>query len=105
MLTTLYGVIFARVIFLPAASKMQQREQIYKFRNGIVVEGFARVVLDTTVPARTASQSEIFHTATHTEKQGNEKTKPNRGNKLRLMWRLNHSIIHCCYQSTLRPIP
>jgi chemotaxis protein MotA len=41
MLTTLYGVIFARVIFLPAASKMQQREQIYKFRNGIVVEGFA----------------------------------------------------------------
>jgi len=40
MLTTLYGVIFARVIFLPAATKMQQRESIYKFRNTIVVEGF-----------------------------------------------------------------
>ena len=41
MLTTLYGVLFARVLFLPAASKMQQREQIYKFRNSILVEGFA----------------------------------------------------------------
>jgi chemotaxis protein MotA len=40
MLTTLYGVIFARVIFLPAASKMAQRESIYKFRNSIVIEGF-----------------------------------------------------------------
>ena len=41
MLTTLYGVLFARVLFLPAASKMQQREQIFKFRNSILVEGFA----------------------------------------------------------------
>jgi chemotaxis protein MotA len=41
MLTTLYGVIFARMIFLPAASKMQQRESIYKFRNYIVIEGFS----------------------------------------------------------------
>lgn len=41
MLTTLYGVIFARVLFLPAASKMAQRESILKFRNGILIEGFA----------------------------------------------------------------
>jgi chemotaxis protein MotA len=40
MLTTLYGVIFARVIFLPAASKMAQRESIFKFRNSIIIEGF-----------------------------------------------------------------
>ena len=40
MLTTLYGVIFARMIFLPAASKMAQRESIYKFRNYIIIEGF-----------------------------------------------------------------
>ncbi len=39
MLTTLYGVIFARIIFLPAASKMAQRESIFKFRNTIIVEG------------------------------------------------------------------
>ena len=40
MLTTLYGVIFARVIFVPAASKMAQRESIMKFRNSILIEGF-----------------------------------------------------------------
>jgi chemotaxis protein MotA len=39
MITTLYGVFFARVIFMPAASKVQQREQIIKFRNYIVLEG------------------------------------------------------------------
>ena len=41
MLTTLYGVIFARVIFLPAASKVLQREQIVRFRNSILVDGLA----------------------------------------------------------------
>lgn len=39
MITTLYGVFFARVIFLPAASKVMQREQILKFRNYLVLEG------------------------------------------------------------------
>ena len=40
MLTTLYGVLFARVLFLPTASKVLQREQIIRFRNYIVAEGF-----------------------------------------------------------------
>ena len=39
MLTTLYGVIFSRMLFMPAASKMAQRESILRFRNYIVVEG------------------------------------------------------------------
>jgi len=39
MLTTLYGVIFSRMIFMPAASKMSQRESILRFRNYILVEG------------------------------------------------------------------
>ncbi|NQU59422.1 MAG: MotA/TolQ/ExbB proton channel family protein, partial [Rhodospirillales bacterium] len=39
MITTLYGVFFARVIFMPAASKVMQREQIVKFRNYLVLEG------------------------------------------------------------------
>jgi chemotaxis protein MotA len=34
-------VIFARVIFLPAASKVLQREQIVRFRNSILVDGLA----------------------------------------------------------------
>lgn len=39
LVTTLYGVVFARLMFLPAASKMQQKEEIEKFRNTMVVEG------------------------------------------------------------------
>lgn len=39
LLTTLYGVLFARIIFLPAATKIQQREQIVRFRNYLVTEG------------------------------------------------------------------
>jgi len=39
MITTLYGVFFARLIFIPAASKIQQREQILRFRNFLIAEG------------------------------------------------------------------
>jgi chemotaxis protein MotA len=39
LITTLYGVIFARLIFLPAASTLQQKEEIEYFRNTMVVEG------------------------------------------------------------------
>lgn len=39
LLTTLYGVLFARIVFLPAATKIQQREQIVRFRNYLVTEG------------------------------------------------------------------
>ena len=41
LLTTLYGVIFARLIFMPAAAKIMQREQIVRFRNFLVAEGLA----------------------------------------------------------------
>ncbi|MCB2099543.1 MAG: MotA/TolQ/ExbB proton channel family protein [Rhodobacterales bacterium] len=41
LLTTLYGVVFARLIFMPAASKIQQREEIVRFRNFLVAEGLA----------------------------------------------------------------
>ena len=39
LITTLYGVLFARLIFMPAASKIEQREQIVRFRNYLIVEG------------------------------------------------------------------
>lgn len=39
--TTLYGIVLARMIFLPAASKVQQRQEILRFRNELVTEGFA----------------------------------------------------------------
>jgi chemotaxis protein MotA len=41
LVTTLYGVLFSRMILLPAASKAQQREEILKFRNFLVAEGLA----------------------------------------------------------------
>ena len=41
LLTTLYGVMFARLIFLPAATKILQREQIVRFRNYLVCEGLS----------------------------------------------------------------
>ena len=41
LLTTLYGVLFARLVFLPAATKVEQKEGIIRFRNFLVTEGFA----------------------------------------------------------------
>ncbi len=41
LLGTLYGVFFARLIILPVASKIQQREEILRFRNYLVAEGLA----------------------------------------------------------------
>ncbi len=39
LLTTLYGVVVARMIFTPAALKLQQKEEIHRFRNEMIVEG------------------------------------------------------------------
>jgi len=41
LLTTLYGVMFSRIMFLPAATKILQREQIIRFRNYLVAEGLS----------------------------------------------------------------
>jgi chemotaxis protein MotA len=41
LVTTLYGVMLARLVFAPAASKIQQREEIFRFRNYMIVEGLA----------------------------------------------------------------
>lgn len=39
--TTLYGVFLARVLFVPTANKLQQREEILRFRHELMIEGFA----------------------------------------------------------------
>ncbi len=39
--TTLYGVIMARFILLPAANKMTQRQEINRFRHDLLTEGLA----------------------------------------------------------------
>jgi len=41
LVTTLYGVLFARLVLLPASAKVQQREEIVRFRNYLIAEGLA----------------------------------------------------------------
>ena len=41
LLTTLYGVLFARLVFAPAASKAAQKAGIMRFRNFLICEGLA----------------------------------------------------------------
>ena len=41
MLTTLYGVLLSRLVFLPAATKVKQKEGISRFRNFLITEGFS----------------------------------------------------------------
>lgn len=40
MNTTLYGALLARLIFLPAANKATQKEEISRFRKYLLLEGF-----------------------------------------------------------------
>lgn len=39
LLATLYGVVVARMVFLPAANKLMQKEEIQRFRNYLMLEG------------------------------------------------------------------
>lgn len=39
LLATLYGIVFARLVCLPAADKLQQKEEIMRFRNYMMCEG------------------------------------------------------------------
>ncbi len=39
LITTLYGVVFARILFLPAAVRLESKEEVERFRNHMVVEG------------------------------------------------------------------
>ena len=39
--TTLYGVLLARLLLMPAAQKLQQRQEIMRFRNELMAEGLA----------------------------------------------------------------
>jgi chemotaxis protein MotA len=39
LLATLYGIITARLFYLPAADKLMQKEEIMRFRNYMMTEG------------------------------------------------------------------
>jgi len=43
LLTTLYGVLLARLLFQPAADKTLEREKLNRFRAHLLLEGFAMI--------------------------------------------------------------
>ncbi|MCK6418648.1 MAG: MotA/TolQ/ExbB proton channel family protein [Alphaproteobacteria bacterium] len=44
LLATLYGVITARMLYIPAASKIMQKQEDLRFRNFLIAEGMAMLV-------------------------------------------------------------
>lgn len=50
LIATLYGVLLARMVFLPAANKLLQKEETERFRNLMVIEGL--VMLAEKKPPR-----------------------------------------------------
>lgn len=44
LLATLYGVVTARMVYMPAASKIMQKQEGLRFRNHLIAEGMAMLV-------------------------------------------------------------
>jgi chemotaxis protein MotA len=44
LLATLYGVVTARLLYLPAASKIMQKQENLRFRNHLITEGMTMLV-------------------------------------------------------------
>jgi chemotaxis protein MotA len=44
LLATLYGVVTARMLYIPASSKLQQKQEALRFRNQLIVEGLVLLV-------------------------------------------------------------
>ena len=44
LLATLYGVVTARMIYMPAAAKLQQKQEELRFRNQLITEGLVLLV-------------------------------------------------------------
>lgn len=48
LLATLYGVVTARMIYMPASSKLQQKQDALRFRNQLITEGLVLLVENKT---------------------------------------------------------
>jgi chemotaxis protein MotA len=44
LLATLYGVVSARMLYMPAASKIMQKQENMRFRNHLITEGMVMLV-------------------------------------------------------------
>ena len=48
LLATLYGVVTARMLYIPAAAKVMQKQEELRFRNYLISEGFSMLVANKT---------------------------------------------------------
>lgn len=48
LLATLYGLISARMVFMPASAKLLQKQEAIKFRNHLITEGMVMLVANKT---------------------------------------------------------
>jgi len=48
LLATLYGVVTARMIYMPAASRITQKQESLRFRNHLITEGLVMLVANET---------------------------------------------------------
>ena len=44
LLATLYGVVTARMVYMPASAKLQQKQEAFRFRNQLITEGLVLLV-------------------------------------------------------------
>jgi chemotaxis protein MotA len=44
LLATLYGVVTARMLYMPASAKLQQKQEALRFRNQLITEGLVLLV-------------------------------------------------------------
>jgi chemotaxis protein MotA len=65
LITTLYGVFFARLIFLPAAHKMQEKEEIERFRHLMIVEGLCMLADKQTPRFMQDRLNSFLHPSNH----------------------------------------
>ena len=81
MLTTLYGVLIARLVFLPSSSKINHKEGILRFRNFLITEGFA-MLAEQKSPRAIQDKMNSFldpgSTTTSTRRAGRRRRRPNR---------------------------
>lgn len=65
LITTLYGVFFARLVFLPAANKLLEKEETERFRNLMVVEGLIMLAEKRTPRFMQDRLNSFLHPTTH----------------------------------------
>lgn len=77
LLATLYGILFARLFCLPAADKLQQKEEIMRFRNFMMTEGLV-LLADKQTPRYMQDRLNSFlEPSTHFDLDKYLKTDPN----------------------------